>query len=293
MKSYKYLCLALMTLAVVSCSDDNFEPGKPSLPTGEKVFVSSDNDTKFTISLEEDEIGITLKRQDATEEAMIPVKLASSIPGIFSGEESVTFAAGESEATYIVHVSKDMLPFKEYMFEIIIPEEFTNAYLKDAPSPRLTCSVTKEDYAVIASGIFTDNVYKEDSWLQDLEYSPMLDLYRLPDVYARGTSLYFHFAQYPDGTSEFYFTDSDGNRILPDNNNAITMNTGIVHSKYGMVVLSVMEEYGIGYDEEDVPEGFVGEFYFVGAFDVAAGRFGIGWQTFDITEWIEKPWLKE
>lgn len=275
-----------MALALVSCSDDDFKPGDPSLPTGEKVFVSDDNDTKFIIGFNDEEIEVKLGRQDATEEATIPVRLVSAVPGIFTGAESVTFASGESEVTYTVNVSSDMLPYKEYTFDIIIPEEYTNAYLTDAPSPRITCTVKKEDYAVVANGVFTDNVFYEESWPQDLEYSPMLDLYRLPDLFNVGTNIYFHFAQYPDGTQEFYFTDSEGKKVSK-------MNTGYVYGQYGMVSLTIHEEYGMGYDENEVPEGYIGEFYFVGEFTLPVYNFGANWETFDILEWLDKPWMKE
>jgi len=283
MKSLKYICLAFVALFAVACSsDEEFEPGKPA-SNNEKVTFSADNASSYVVALTDTELPIVLVRESDASALEVPVTLTSGYENIFSGAKTVKFEAGQKEATYVVNISDKMNPFQTYSFQIAVDEAYTNPYVYDenSTSPRIVVNVLKEDYEVVANGIYCSNFWFEDSWEQDLEYSPMLGLYRLPDVYVAGTSWFFHF----DGADEFYFTDSEGNQVA-------TFFSGYVHSTYGKVSLTDVsdEKTPEGYDPN--PEGYEGEFYFPFKFTVSAGSFGQGYEWYDITKWIKKPWLE-
>ncbi len=277
-----------MALVIASCDNDDWKPGTPSSPDGEKVYFSDENENNFVLALNDDKIELIITRDDATEEADIPVMVASPIEGMFTGAETVTFAAGEREATYTVTVSDAMLPFQSYKFSVIIPEKYTAAYQYDenSLSPRIDITVLKEDFAVVGTGLYNDPILFEQSWPQDIEYSPMLGLYRLPNLIVRDTPIYFHFAYNEEGEQEFYFTDSEGKHVTK-------MATGYVYGSYGMITMGIFEEKGLGYDEEDIPEGYVGQFYFYAEYSVTQGSFGEGWETMNVSEWYEKPWATD
>lgn len=273
-----------MSLAVVACSDDDYSAGAPAPESGEKVYFAASNDNKYVLALDESEITLTLTREDATEEATIPVKLSTGAQGIFSAPSSVTFKAGETEAKYLVTISDKMEAFKTYTFQVRVPEAYTNAYKDQAQVPMFDVTVIKEDYKVIATGVYTDLFWYEDAWEQDLEYSPMKNIYRWPDLFANGTPIYFLF----DGKN-FQLCNADG--VTKDaNKNPLKMATGMIHSTYGPVSITQVMDAEYGYDTEDLDEGVIGEFYFKGQFTVSAGSFGSGYNVFDVFEWYEKPW---
>lgn len=272
-----------MSLAVVACSDDDYSAGAPAPESGEKVYFAASNDNKYVLALDESEITLTLTREDATEEATIPVKLSAGAQGIFSAPSSVTFKAGETEAEYLVTISDKMEAFKTYTFQVRIPEAYTNAYKDQAQVPMFDVTVLKEDYKVIATGVYTDLVLFKDAWEQDLEYSPMMNIYRWPDLIANGTPIYFLF----DGKN-FQLCNANG-----EAQNKVA--TGYIHSNYGMISLTQLtkkEGGDFGYDTnpENLDEGVLGEIYFVCSYTVSAGTFGTNYNWFDIFEWYEKPW---
>lgn len=276
MKALKYLSLALVALFAVSCSDDSFEPGAPA-QDGEKVAFSADNASKYAMALTDQSVEVKLVREDGTNAVTVPVKLVSSYDGIFSGESSVTFNAGQKEATYVVNVSEKAVAFKTYTFQLIIDESFTNPYVYDetSASPRLECSVVKEDFKVVANGEFSSTVAWVDTWEQDLEYSPSKNIYRMSSLITSGVDYFFFF----DGTN-FYFTDANGNHVTD-------IESGYVHPSYGMMLTSIVEDYEMGYDADE------DEFYWVWNVNVSAGSFGTNYQELFIKNWIEKPWTSK
>ena len=58
---------------------------------------------------------------------------------------------------------------------------------------------------------------------------------------------------------------------------------------------TVNEGYDMGYDEfvDEETGQPVNEFYWVWKITVDAGSFGENYQTYDVTEWLRKPWKEK
>jgi hypothetical protein len=158
------------------------------------------------------------------------------------------------------------------MLSLSIPEEYTHQYDVESGSPKFLMTIIKEDYKPAATGVY-NNWYYEQEWEQVLEYSEVLDLYRLTDVIYEGTSFYFYWKVAEDGSQKCYFTDSKGTKVD-------SFFSGIVHSTYGHVNCNVLYENAMGMLQQNV-------FYFPFQWVVSAGSFGAGYDTYTVTEWFE------
>lgn len=283
MKSFKYILFAFSALFAAACSEDEFQPGAPAVEGSENVVFSADNESNMVLSLTASEIELTLVREDGSKKVEVPIQFSSSYEGIFVAPKTVTFEAGETEATYAIALTDNMKPFLSYSFQVSVPEEYGNPYINDEESssfPRMEVTVLKEDYRVVAEGIYSDPVLFKDQWNQDLEYSDIKGLYRLSDVFAANSAIYFFY----DGEN-FYFTDKDGRKTE-------SIFSGYTHATYGRIMMNIKTDYPMGYDSEVDMEGAEGEFYFVCSFDVSAGSFGTNYEEYYILNWLEKPWEK-
>lgn len=303
---------ALVSLALVlgftACNKNNYEyePGNPAI-TGNKV-VFFDDEENLTLALTDTEVEITLNRADTEGELTVPL-IVKSAPDFVTVPESATFAAGEAQTTVKLEIGEDMEPYVTYLVKICIPEKFTQPYAEDAGSPVYNFTLFKEDWGHIADGVFTSTVGLTGSWEQELQYSEFLNLYRLPDLFAEGGNVYFHYdglievneqkeviteteegmdTAYVDTTyykQDFYFTDANGKHITQ-------FGTAFVHPTYGELIAYINEGYEMGYDEftDEESGGLVKEFYWVWALKVSAGSFGEKYQYYDVIEWERKPW---
>lgn len=278
---------ALVSLALVlgftACNknDYDYEPGKPA--TGNKALFFDDEEN-LTLALTDNEIEIVLNRANTDGELTVPL-IVNSAPDFVTIPEKATFAAGEAQTAVKLTIGEGMDPFTKYLIKISIPEEYTQPYAEDAGSPVYSFTISKEDFALIADGVFTSTVAWKSSWENPLEYSEYLNLYRLPDLIAEGTHVYFHFDVDEEGKQEFYFTDASGNHVTK-------FSTGYIHPTYGEMTATINEGYDMGYEEyvdEETGEP-VNEFYWVWKITVSAGSFGENYQTYDVIEWLKKPW---
>lgn len=278
MKSLKYICLSLVALLAVACGDDDFEPGKPASGSEVQVTFSEDNDIKQVVGMDEDTVYVTLQRTGNTDKALeVPVTLGGD-KSVFSGASTVKFKAGEEEAEYAIKLSSTMKPFNNYKVQLIVDEAYGNPYAaaEDDPMPQLDLTILREDYKVVATGIYQDPAFNEQQWEQDLEYSAIRNLYRMSDCFAAGTGIHFLF----DGTN-FSLADESGKA-------SESVFSGYVHPTYGNVMINVDPDSPMGYTSE--VQDAEGVFYFTCTFDVSAGSFGGGKECYYITEWYEKPW---
>lgn len=280
---------ALVSLALVlgftACNknDYEYEPGKPALTGNAVVFFDDDED--LTLGFTDNEIEITLKRASAEGELTVPLNVVVA-PDFIKVPEKVTFADGEEQTSVKLEIGEGMNPFVKYLIKIAVPEKFTQPYAEDAGSPVYSFTILKEDWAAIANGVFTPTVAFSKPWENSLEYSEFLDLYRLPDLIEMGTHVYFHFDIDEEGEQEFYFTDASGKHIKK-------FSTGLIHPSYGLLTANINEKYDMGYEEGIDPESGepIYEFYWVWSITIPDGRsFGEGYQYYDVTEWLRKPW---
>ena len=279
---------ALVSLALVlgftACNknDYEYEPGKEAATDNLALYF--DDEENLTLALADNEVEITLNRVDTEGELTVPL-IVNTAPDFVTVPETATFAAGEDKTTIKLTIGEGMEAFTKYLIKISIPEEYTQPYDEDSGSPVYSFTITKEDFATVAKGVFTSTVAWKSSWENDLEFSNFLNLYRFPDLIASGTHIYFHFDMDAEGNQEFYFTDASGNHITK-------FSTGYIHPSYGEMTATVNEGYDMGYDEfvDEETGQPVNEFYWVWKITVSAGSFGENYQTYDVTEWDRKPW---
>ena len=282
---------ALVSLALVlgftACNknDYEYEPGKEAATDNLALYF--DDEENLTLALADNEVEITLNRVDTEGELSVPL-IVNSAPDFVTVPGRATFAAGEDKTTIKLTIGEGMEAFTKYLIKISIPEEYTQPYDVDSGSPVYSFTITKEDFATVAKGVFTSTVAWKSSWENDLEFSNFLNLYRFPDLIASGTHIYFHFDMDAEGNQEFYFTDASGNHITK-------FSTGYIHPSYGEMTATVNEGYDMGYDEfvDEETGQPVNEFYWVWKITVSAGSFGENYQTYDVTEWLRRPWKEK
>lgn len=269
------LIVSLLVTALGFSACDNNDDYVPGAFAGEHN-IGFDSEENLVMGMTDNEISAVLTRANTEGELTIPLQ-ALMVPECMTLPESATFADGSATADIKISISEEMKPFTEYQLSFRIPEEYSNAYAADGKSPIFNITVKKEDFKVVANGVFKEAILFKQEWPQALEYSPILGIYRIPDCFAVGGHWYFHF----NGNDEFWFTDAEGNKVEK-------FASGYTDSRYGMIMANVVTDYEMGYDTT-IP-GIEGQFYFVMSMTVSAGTFGTNYELFDIQEWLEKPW---
>lgn len=270
------LVLALLAcgLGFTACDDKNeYVPGAPA---GE-YNVGFGSQENLVLDFDQTELVVELSRAGTEGQLTVPVE-GLVVPECMSLPKEATFADGSATASVTVAIGEDMKPFTDYQLSFRIPEKYTDAYAENGKSPIYSVTLKKEDYKVVAKGEYQASVLYEDSWEQPVEYSAMMDLYRLPDCFAKGTHWYFAF----DGAEGFTFTTKDGEPVSK-------FLCGMVHSAYGAITANVLADNPVGYVQGGV-QGAEGYFRFPLKYTVSAGSFGANYEYLFVLEWLEKPW---
>lgn len=271
-KILKYGLMAFAFAAmVVSCTDEyEYDPAKPFEANDYGVSFVTHAD-RVAIAEDEDGFTVTLMRENTQGELTVPltVKADKNI----EVEPTAVFANGSQTAEVKVTLSQEAILCKKYELSISIPEEYmANPYSETTEGyPTFFTNVLREDYQVVARGVFSENVLFGQQWYQNLEYSKTMDIYRMPDLITEGYHFYFKWDGTTDEDQTFYFCDSDG-----DETSSIA--TGYVHRSYGMISATPLSSYFAGYDVDDT-------FYFPFSMDVSAGSFGSDYDTLSILQW--------
>lgn len=280
MNKIKFGFLSLVVaLGLVSCNGNDYEY-TPAQEAGQYNFgfVGEKN---LVLAMTDTEVQITLNRVDDTEEQTIPLKVISA-PDFVTIPETVTFAQGQKQTVITLTLGEGMTPCTSYKIQLAIDEEYTQPYDVEKAQPAVyDFTIYKEDYELVANGVFQSSVAWKGSWAAEVYYSAYMNLYRIPDLIAEGTPYYFHFDQ--DGeTQEFWFTDASGSHKT-------AFESGYIHPSYGMMITTINESYPMGYDEDPTDGNY---FYWVWKVSVAAGAFGENYQYLTV-EWLKKPWANE
>jgi len=255
--------LAVMSLMATSCSsdDDNYTPGKEA-GANDVTFADGSN---ITLEFTATSFDIVLKRSNTTSALEVPLKVVKK-PDFVTVPATASFAAGSETAVVTCTVGSEMEAFVDYEVAIDIDEEYTNPYKVSTTVPRYQINLVKEDYKLFASGTFNETVLFGSSKPVEIEYSAMLDMFRMKDVFAAGTNWYFLWNQKAGEECEFAFCNVDGKAVKK-------FATGYVHAKYGMISANVLGDNWMGYDADD------NAFYFPFEFTVDAGSFGSNYDT--------------
>ena len=266
--------LLLSVLALSSCSDDDdYTKGKETNKDGNNVYFSAVNETPAKSGTEDRAIEIIIERDITDNAAEITVPLVHNVidQGAFKVPSSVTFAENETMTVIEVEVSENLEMFQEYILSISIPENYTYPYAIQIASPIFKTTVIKEDYQVIANGVYSSFFFGK--WEQPMEYSEILGIYRFPDVIVPGVHFYMLWDVAEDGTETCYFTDSKGNKVD-------SFTTGYMHS-LGEIYADALYEYGMGMFEPNT-------FYFPIEIVIPSQGLsgGSGYDKYTVAEWF-------
>lgn len=116
MKKYLLsIAVALGALALSSCSDDKFEAG----PVSQGAYFAADTPTSIEFLDTDNHVNLTVCRTDASTAETVPVTMTDE-SGLFSGPNSVTFAAGEKTADYAISFDPSQLDETPYTVTLTI-----------------------------------------------------------------------------------------------------------------------------------------------------------------------------
>lgn len=191
MKILKYLSVLTISAGCIltACSETEYEPGAQMNSDGDNVYFSSDNETNLALGTDATEFTLKVERDNAAEAQSIPLEVSTLSSEVFTVPATVEFGQGELESTITVQLGESMELFTEYKCTISIAEDYTQQYIEQDTYPRVEVTVLKEDYVTYATGIYSNYLF--DPWNQTLEYSEILDQYRLPDLWSYGSDVVF------------------------------------------------------------------------------------------------------
>ena len=246
-KIFKLALCSMFALNFAACTEEvDYTPGKQSEVAENQVYFLASNSAAPVMAKEDTQFSVLVGRVDGNAAQSVPLKVTNPNEDIFTVPATIEFAAGETEKELVIQASSNMELFQEYYLKLEIPEEFTNPYKEQENHPIVIMNVIKEDYVPYATGTYTSNFFG-GSWSQLMEYSPILDMYRFPDLWATGYDVEFKW---------------DGSNIKCAKT---TVETGYVHKTYGMVSATAV---ATAYREAQ------NAFLFQYKWTVAAGSFG-------------------
>lgn len=256
MKKYTKIIAIAFALASVLVSCTKSEPYEPGKPAGSKdIYFSVSNPATQVLALSDTEFTVILERSDASAAETVPLSFWCDVPGAANVPTSVSFAAGQNSVEIPVSLG-EMDPFVNYQLNISIPEEYTQPYKGDAGSPQCGMVFYKEDYKTWKTGTLYDDFWTGEEWASVIEYSEMLDQYRLAEWIAPGAKYVFTW----DGNQKF---------------SGAKQSSGLVDSTYGPV--SAQLDSAKTYFDPD--ENAI---YFGFTWTVSAGSFGVYYNVFYI-----------
>lgn len=142
------IAVALGALALSSCSEDKFEAG----PVSQGVYFSAETPKTIEFLDTDNHVNLTVYRTDASEAQTVPV-VFSDDSGLFTGAETLTFAAGEKTADYVISFDATQLDETPYPVSITLGGE---GYLY-APT-QLNVNLFMNMWADAGQGIFQNDL---------------------------------------------------------------------------------------------------------------------------------------
>ena len=288
MKLNKIFMLGTLVSAALftACSDDDdnkYEWAKPAGNTN-VTFIS---DEHMTLDFTATSFDVELYRPDSTAQQALTVPITViEKPDFVTVPSEATFAAGDSVTKITVTIGEGMEAFKDYTLSIKLPNELTNPWANQAGTPIQSIKFLKEDFQLYATGTFHETVYYEDAWDVEIQYSALLDLYRIPNAVIDGTHWYFHWNGPDAEEQEFYFTDSEGKKAKCEVGGTSYHGwfSGIVNKTYGNVYVTVIDGNFYGYDGEAETGP---EFDFPVTYRVSEGTFGSAYEYIDNLQFVK------
>ena len=223
--SFLSVLIGLLGLTFVSCTDDlaEREPSYEPSSNVAQVYFPTSNTAAFEVEPTVNKVSVTIAREVASNALEVNLSVVDTA-GVYTVPSSVSFAAGETEATF--EVSFDGLEyFQNYLLILSFDETLTNPYVEVEGTQEFLLRVMQSDWQDVATGEYYSDFF-EDTWEQNLQYSEILDRYRFPNVWFNG----YHF--------EFDW-DGESATVTPP---AVQFQTGYVDATYGMIFADVSDE---------------------------------------------------
>ena len=201
--------IALMGLFATSCGDD--DDYSAGAETGKyKVTFAGESQANRTLSINDTVFTFNVIRSDATSALTVPLNKIE-VPSCFTLPSSVTFAPGEDTVEVKVKIdTASIKTFYTYNFVISIPEGYTDQYSSSQTTfPRLSFQLVREDYKPYGVVKYKSAFYRS-AFNQTVEYSKILGIYRLADLWADGHNLYFKWNGKTDDTQKLEVVDENG-----------------------------------------------------------------------------------
>ena len=264
----KYIALFAVLALFSACTEgEEYTPAQPSAETNAYRFAAS-SASNVVLALTDSVYQVVVERDDVTGEVTLPLNAKGDVK-FFSVPASVTFAEGESKVALNIAIAPNMPAFENCYLEISIDESYVNPYATDNFSV-LPITFLKEDYAPFANGVYTYcGLWGGGLSEQELEYSPILDVYRLQDVW---------------GPSKVTFKITDPKTMAFEMTESV-FNTGVLYAAGAPIVAYPVATEDC-YNQYDADTN---TFYFAFQFYVPAA--GGGWapmyEAYTITEYYE------
>lgn len=257
------MALTVLALGLSSCTEEcDYTPAQPSAVETNDYYFDAAQPASEVLGVSDTEYTVTVERVNAADEQTIAI-YAVADEEIFTIPSTITFAAGETTADIVIGLNENMEPFKNYKFEICLPEELVNPYKEDNNSVCIV-SLMKEDYVPYAMANYVWGFIGGLEHKQVIEYSAILDAYRMKAPWADpvAADLYVNYVGYgaEDGEDVCFSINEETGEITVD---PAAIKTGVYHPSYGSVTANF--EKGL------VQEGVL---LFQYKWTVSAGSFG-------------------
>ena len=144
------MALTVLALGLSSCTEEcDYTPAQPSAVETNDYYFDAAQPASEVIGLSDTEYTVTVERVNAADEQTIAI-YAVADEEIFTIPSTITFAAGETTADIVIGLNENMEPFKNYKFEISLPEDSSKeeSILEDsseADSSAQTPALTEEE----------------------------------------------------------------------------------------------------------------------------------------------------
>lgn len=272
-KTYLFGLLAAAVSLTACDYEDDYVPGSAENTSSTVVFFPETAKTSITLGPDDTAFTVTIAREDATEATEIPLQVGTNSSRYFTIPRSVKFEAGETETEIEISTSENFPMFEAHNISLTLPENCRVLYDGDADrSYQVLLNVIKEDYVPYAKGMFYTDFLSgmfetELEYEMILEYSPLLDNYRLADPW------YVSPTYCEEGYNLTFKWDKDDTNAVTFDKAKYEM--GFLHPSYGMVTANA---------QQAVYRPANQQFLFLFEFTVGAGSFGTGIEEFTITE---------
>ncbi len=159
LSKYFYLPLLIACLAFVACDDDDdYKKGKETAADCPALTFGADN--VFSEEMEPTEptsYDITVYRENATDAASYSIIVLTNTDDAFVVPETVTFAAGQTEATITITFDDTEIG-KEYSLEISLADDDVDMYSENAYQT-FSFSVTRVKWNALGMCTYTDDFF--------------------------------------------------------------------------------------------------------------------------------------